>query len=254
MSAFKISLPLGRPDHTGLAKALPILPTVQWLLLIPCRLYSNWQSAIGNWQSLEAVIMHKGRLEAFSDGFFAVIITIMVLEMRVPQGATLTVLKAVWPVFLSYALSFIYLAIYWNNHHHMFQVTRRVTGLILWANLHLLFWLSFVPFVTAWMGQNHFAPTPTALYGVILLLSAVSYWILQGTILLAPGGNPILAAAIGRDLKGKLSILIYTIAIALSLWRSWIGCCLYVLVATIWLVPDRRIERAMEAQKANAEC
>jgi uncharacterized membrane protein len=201
----------------------------------------------------EALFMHKGRLEAFSDGFFAVIITIMVLEMKVPLGATLAALMPVWPVFLCYSLSFIYLAIYWNNHHHMFQITRRVSGGILWANLHLLFWLSLIPFVTGWMGENHFAPTPTALYGAVLLLSAISYWILQSTILLAPGGNPVLATALGRDLKGKMSMFIYAAAIVLSLWRPWIGCCLYVLVAMIWLIPDRRIERAMSAAQPISE-
>src|SRR5438045_1093265 len=161
--------------------------------------------------------MHKGRLEAFSDGVLAIIITIMVLEMKPPlHGAALADLKPVLPAFLSYILSFVYLGIYWNNHHHMFQVTHRVSGGILWANLHLLFWLSLVPFTTAWMGENHFAATPTALYGVVLLLAAIAFFILQRTILRAPGGNPVLAAALGRDLKGKLSPLTYAVAIPLS--------------------------------------
>jgi uncharacterized membrane protein len=190
--------------------------------------------------------MDKGRLEAFSDGVLAIIITIMVLEMKVPVphgAATLADLKPVLPYFLSYALSYVFVGIYWNNHHHMFQATQRVTGGILWANLHLLFWLSLVPFVTAWMGENRFAPTPTALYGVVLLLAALAYFILQLTILHAPGGNPVLADALGSDWKGKLSLIIYLAAIALSFVSQWIACALYAVVALIWLVPDRRIER-----------
>ncbi|HXE54155.1 MAG TPA: TMEM175 family protein [Tepidisphaeraceae bacterium] len=192
--------------------------------------------------------MHTGRLEAFSDGVLAIIITIMVLELRVPQGSDLASLKPVLPVFLSYALSFIYVGIYWNNHHHMFQVTRSVSGGILWANLHLLFWLSLIPFATGWMGENHFAPRTTALYGVVLLLAAVAYWILQQSILRAPGGNPLLAAALGRDLKGKISPFFYLAAIGLSFVNRWIACSLYVLVALIWLIPDRRIERVVSRQ------
>ena len=190
--------------------------------------------------------MHKGRLEAFSDGVLAIIITIMVLELRVPRdAAALADLKPLLPVFLSYMLSFVYLGIYWNNHHHLFQVVQRVHGTILWANLHLLFWLSLIPFVTGWMGENHFAQTPVALYGVVLLMSAVAYLILQQTILRAPGGNPVLAAAIGRDLKGKLSAVLYAGAIALSFISPWIASAIYVLVALIWLIPDRRIERVL---------
>ena len=190
--------------------------------------------------------MHKGRLEAFSDGVLAIIITIMVLELRVPRdAAALADLKPLLPVFLSYMLSFVYLGIYWNNHHHLFQVVQRVHGAILWANLHLLFWLSLIPFVTGWMGENHFAQTPVALYGVVLLMSAVAYLILQQTILRAPGGNPVLAAAIGRDLKGKLSAVLYAGAIALSFISPWIASAIYVLVALIWLIPDRRIERVL---------
>ncbi|MEI8197440.1 MAG: TMEM175 family protein [Phycisphaerae bacterium] len=190
--------------------------------------------------------MHKGRLEAFSDGVLAIIITIMVLDLRAPQAATLAALRPLWPVLLSYALSFIYLGIYWNNHHHMFQVTPRVNGAILWANLHLLFWLSLIPFVTSWLGGTYFAPSPAALYGVVMLAASVAYWILQQAILHVPGGNAVLAAALGRDVKGKISPLIYAAAIGLSFVNPWIACALYVLVALIWLVPDRRIERTVE--------
>ena len=172
--------------------------------------------------------MHKGRLEAFSDGVLAIIITIMVLELKVPHGGSaFGDLEPLLPVFLSYVLSFVYLGIYWNNHHHMFQVTQRVSGSILWANLHLLFWLSLVPFATGWMGETHFAPTPTALYGLVLLMSAVAYMILQQAILRSPGASSVLASAIGRDLKGKLSPLIYVAAIGLSFVNPWIACALY---------------------------
>jgi uncharacterized membrane protein len=191
-------------------------------------------------------------LEAFSDGVLAIIITIMVLELRVPQGSDLASLKPVLPVFLSYALSFIYVGIYWNNHHHMFQATERVTGGILWANLHLLFWLSLIPFATGWMGQNHFAPRTTALYGLVLLLAALAYWILQQAILRAPGGNPVLAAALGRNLKGKISPVFYLAAIGLSFVNRWIACSLYVAVALIWLIPDRRIERVVNRKTATS--
>ena len=190
--------------------------------------------------------MHKGRLEAFSDGVLAIIITIMVLELKVPHPADgWSDLAPLLPVFLSYLLSFVYIGIYWNNHHHMFQVTGRVTGGILWANLHLLFWLSLIPFTTGWMGENHLAPAPAALYGVVLLMAAIAYFILQHAVLRAPGGNPVLAAAIGRDLKGKLSPLLYAVAIGLSFVNPWLACAIYILVALIWLVPDRRIERAL---------
>jgi uncharacterized membrane protein len=191
--------------------------------------------------------MHTGRLEAFSDGVLAIIITIIVLELRVPhETSTLADLRPLLPVFLSYVLSFVYLGIYWNNHHHLFQVTPRVTGGILWANLHLLFWLSLIPFATGWSGENRFAPTPTALYGAVLLMSATAYAILQSTILVAPGGNPVLAAAIGRNWKGKLSLLLYASAIGLSFVNRWLANAIYVVVAVIWLIPDRRIERSLE--------
>src|SRR5436190_15161024 len=167
--------------------------------------------------------MTKTRLEAFSDGVMAVLITIMVLELKAPHGADLEALRPLLPTFLSYVLSFVNIGIYWNNHHHMLHTVKRVSGAILWANQHLLFWLSLIPFVTAWMGENHFAPTPAALYGAVLLMAAIAYYILQQTILHAPGGNPVLAAAIGRDLKGKLSPVIYAAAIALSFVHQWIA-------------------------------
>jgi uncharacterized membrane protein len=187
----------------------------------------------------------KGRLEAFSDGVLAIIITIMVLELKVPHGADLAALTPLLPSFLSYVLSFIYLGIYWNNHHHMLHATRRVSGSILWANLHLLFWLSVVPFVTGWMGENGFAPAPTALYGAVLLLAAIAYWILQRAIIAGQGDSSLLAKAVGRDLKGKLSPVLYLIAIPSAFISQWISAALYVLVALIWLIPDRRIERVL---------
>jgi uncharacterized membrane protein len=190
--------------------------------------------------------MTKGRLEAFSDGVIAIILTIMVLELKVPrQAPSLADLRPLVPSFLSYVLSFVYVGIYWNNHHHMFQATRNIGGGVLWANLHLLFWLSLTPFVTGWMGENNFAPMPTALYGVVLLMSAIAYTILQWAILRAPGGNPVLEAAVGADGKGKLSLAVYVAAIGLSFVNQWLACALYVLVALIWLIPDRRIERAI---------
>jgi len=189
--------------------------------------------------------MDTGRLEAFSDGVLAIIITIMVLELRVPHGTDLAALRPLLPVLLSYVLSFVYLGIYWNNHHHMLYVTRRVTGAILWANLHLLFWLSLVPFVTAWMGENHFASIPTALYGVVLLMAAIAYWVLQRQILRTEGPHAVLALAVGRDLKGKLSPLVYVVAIGAALVRPGVAEALYVMVALIWLIPDPRIERAL---------
>ncbi len=193
--------------------------------------------------------MGKGRLEAFSDGVLAVIITIMVLEMKVPHGDDLEALRPMLPVFLTYVLSFVYLGIYWNNHHHMLHATRYVTGTTLWANLHLLFWLSLFPFVTGWMGENHFASAPTALYGVVLLLAAIAYWILQGVIIASQGDNSLLAKAIGSDAKGKLSLLLYAIAIPTAFLEQWIAGALYVFVALMWLVPDRRIERALGETK-----
>lgn len=190
--------------------------------------------------------MHKGRLEAFSDGVLAIAITIMVLELKAPRtGEDFTDLQPLLPVFLSYVLSFVYLGIYWNNHHHLLQAARTVNGAVLWANLHLLFWLSLIPFVTAWVGESRYARSPTALYGVVLLMSAIAYWVLQQAILRAPGGNVVLCTALGRDLKGKLSPLVYVVAIALSAWNPWISCVLYVIIAIVWLVPDRRIERAL---------
>jgi TMEM175 potassium channel family protein len=191
--------------------------------------------------------MGRGRLEAFSDGVIAIIITIMVLELKVPHGAELASLWPLWPVFLSYVLSFVYLGIYWNNHHHMFHATERVSGGVLWANLHLLFWLSLVPFVTWWMGENHFAAAPTALYGVVMLLAAIAYWILLQSILAVQGPHSVLRAAVGRDFKGKLSPLLYLIAIPSAFIRAWIAGALYVIVALIWLIPDRRIERLVSA-------
>src|SRR5438874_9726736 len=189
--------------------------------------------------------MTKGRMEAFSDGVFAVIITIMVLEMKSPQGAGLAALQPLLPVFFSYVLSFVYVGIYWNNHHHLLQAAKHVTGGILWANLHLLFWLSLTPFVTAWMGENHFAALPVALYGVVLLCSAIAYFILTRALLSIHTPDSVLATALGEDFKGKISVVIYLIAIPLALVRSWLACALYVLVAVMWLVPDRRIERTI---------
>jgi len=191
--------------------------------------------------------MEKNRLEAFSDGVLAIIITIMVLELKVPQGAGLGALKPLIPVFASYVLSFIYVGIYWNNHHHMFQTTRRVSAGILWANLHLLFWLSLFPFATAWMGANGVASMPTAAYGVVLLLAAIAYYILQTTIIRQQGEKSLLAVAIGRDWKGKLSPVVYFAAIPLAFVDPWISNGLYAFVALLWLVPDRRIERILRA-------
>ncbi len=187
--------------------------------------------------------MGSDRLKAFTDGVLAIIITIMVLELRAPHDAALSSLRPLVPVVLSYILSFVYLMIYWNNHHHLFHVTHRVTGGILWANGHLLFWLSLVPFVTAWMGENHFAPVPMAAYGVVLFLSGVAYLILQRTIIASQGPGSVLAAAVGRDTKGKLSALIYALAIPAAFVSPWIAGVLFVGVAMMWLVPDRRIER-----------
>ena len=189
--------------------------------------------------------MGTTRLEAFSDGVIAIIITIMVLELRVPHSADFADLGALWPVFLSYVMSFVYVGIYWNNHHHMLHVVHRVTGGVLWANLHLLFWLSLTPFVTAWMGENHFAPVPTALYGVVLLMAAIAYWILQRRILLSEGPESLLARAVGTDLKGKASPILYLVAIPAAFVSVWISAACYVGVALWWLVPDRRIERVV---------
>src|SRR5438876_254438 len=193
--------------------------------------------------------MHKGRLEAFSDGVIAVLITIMVLELKVPHGTSLETLRPLVPIFFSYVLSFVFLGIYWNNHHHMLQAVRRITGRNLWANLHLLFWLSLTPFVTGWMGENNFAPVPVALYGVILLCAACAYWLLQRSLIKAEGKNGPLARAIGSDWKGNLSPAIYAVAIPLAFARAWISCALYVVVAIIWLCPDPRIERIIAASR-----
>lgn len=189
--------------------------------------------------------MVKGRLEAFSDGVIAIIITIMVLELKVPHEKDLAALRPLIPIFLSYILSFIYIGIYWNNHHHLLQAVRHVNGRILWANLHLLFWLSLVPFVTAWVGENQFAPIPVALYGVILLFAAVAYFILTKTLIDHHGKDSSLAIALGKDFKGKISIVIYALAIVISLINSWLASALYILVAIMWLIPDRRIERTI---------
>ena len=187
--------------------------------------------------------MSKGRLEAFSDGVLAVIITIMVLDLRPPEAGSLAALRPLLPKFLSYILSFIFIGIYWSNHHHLFQVVERVSGGVLWANLHLLFWLSLIPFATAWMGENHFTAVPVAVYGVVLVFAAIAYFILTRTLLRIHTPDSTLAIALGRDFKGKVSILIYLAAISLAFMRSWLAAALYVLVEIIWLVPDRRIEK-----------
>lgn len=189
--------------------------------------------------------MDTKRMEAFSDGVLAILITIMVLDLEVPRAATFSALRPVLPVALSYLLSFVYLAIYWSNHHHMLQVTEKVTGDVLWANLHLLFWLSLIPFTTAWMGENHFAAAPSALYGAVLFMAAVAYWILQERIIASQGPDSVLKRAVGGDWKGKLSPLLYLLAIAGAFWFHWIAQGLYVLVALFWLIPDRRIERIL---------
>ena len=189
--------------------------------------------------------MQKNRLEAFSDGVIAIIITIMVLELKVPHGVELAALKPLLPVFLSYVLSFIYVGIYWNNHHHLLHTAQHVSGSIMWANLHLLFWLSLIPFVTGWMGENHFAALPTSLYGVVLLMAAFAYLILQRAIIAREGGGSSLAGAIGSDWKGKLSILCYFAAIGLAFVNQWLSDALYVFVAVMWLIPDPRVERAL---------
>lgn len=186
--------------------------------------------------------MNKGRLEAFSDGVIAILITIMVLELKIPHGADLEAVRPLFPVFVTYILSFIYLGIYWNNHHHLLQATKHINGKILWANLHLLFWLSLVPFVTGWMGENHFAPLPTAVYGAILFAAGIAYKILQNLIVAAQDKDSKIKAAIGRDFKGKISPVIYLVAIGLAFVNQWISDVLYVLVALMWLIPDRRIE------------
>jgi uncharacterized membrane protein len=190
--------------------------------------------------------MPKNRLEAFSDGVIAIIITIMVLELKVPHRTDFEALRPLLPIFLSYVLSFIYIGIYWNNHHHLMHTVQQVSAPIMWANLHLLFWQSLIPFVTGWMGENHFASLPTALYGVVLLMAAIAYLILQGAILATQGRDSVLAGAIGRDRKGKISLVCYVIAIVVSFANQWLADALYVLVAMMWFIPDRRIERALQ--------
>ncbi|MFN8389901.1 MAG: TMEM175 family protein [Bdellovibrionota bacterium] len=193
--------------------------------------------------------MNKGRLEAFSDGVLAIILTIMVLEMKAPHGETLDALSPVLPAFLSYILSFVYIGIYWNNHHHMLHTSRAVNGAILWANLHLLFWLSLIPFSTAWMGENHFAPMPAAVYGVVLLMASAAYTILQRQIILFQGESSLLKRAIGQDWKGKLSPLLYTLGVFGAFVTQWIAIFLYVTVAVLWLIPDPRIEKALTEEE-----
>jgi uncharacterized membrane protein len=194
--------------------------------------------------------MSKARLEAFSDGVVAIIITIMVLELKAPHGTDLESLRPLLPALLSYVLSFVFLGIYWSNHHHLLQAARHVDGRILWSNLHLLFWLSLTPFVTAWMGENGFAALPVALYGIVLLAAAVAYFILTRALLARHGADSALAAALGRDFKGKVSVVIYAVAIPLAFISAWAACALYVVVAVVWLVPDRRIERVL-AERAS---
>jgi uncharacterized membrane protein len=190
--------------------------------------------------------MSTGRMEAFSDGVIAILITVMVLELPVPHGTTWGALHDALPVLLTYVLSFVYLGIYWNNHHHMLQATDRVTGLILWANLHLLFWLSLVPFTTAWMGENHFAAVPAAAYGIVLLAAALAFFALQRAIIRDQGIGSLVATAVGRDVKGKLSPLLYAAGIGLAFVSDWLAVAVYAGVALLWLVPDRRIERTIE--------
>jgi uncharacterized membrane protein len=199
--------------------------------------------------------VNKGRLEAFSDGVIAIIITIMVLEMKVPgeaAGHDVDALFPLWPVFLSYVMSYVYLGIYWNNHHHMLHATRHISGGVLWANLHLLFWLSLVPFVTGWMGESHFAPRPMATYGVVMLMAAIAYWILLATLLRTEGPDSPLARAVGYDMKGKLSPLLYIAAIGAAFVNPAISGALYAAVALIWIIPDRRIERVLAEGRAHA--
>ncbi len=193
--------------------------------------------------------MGTGRLEAFSDGVFAILITILVLELKVPHESDLRALRPLLPTFLSYALSFVYLGIYWNNHHHMLHAASRINGAVLWANLHLLFWLSLFPFATGWMGENHFASVPTAVYGCVLLAAAIAYYVLQRTIIAEQGAESALARAIGRDLKGKSSPVLYIAAVALAFWHTAIAHAIFVLVALMWLVPDRRIEAWLTSER-----
>lgn len=195
--------------------------------------------------------MNKGRLEAFSDGVLAIIITIMVLEMKVPHDPTFEGLIPIIPVFISYLISFIYLGIYWNNHHHLLHSIKKVSGGVLWANLHLLFWLSLVPFVTGWMGENNFAPATMTLYGFVLLMAAISYWILAHTLMRQHGKDSLISQALGNDIKGKISIVIYISGIVVAFFNHWISAGLYVFVALMWLVPDTRIEKAIKDSSEN---
>jgi uncharacterized membrane protein len=201
---------------------------------------------------MRQVSIGKARLEAFSDGVIAIIITIMVLEIKMPQGHELKDLAATWPIFLNYLLSFVYVGIYWNNHHHMFHIVKSINGSILWANLHLLFWLSIVPFATNWMGESHFtAPWPIALYGIILLMNSLAYFVLVIALIRHEGPNSLLATAFGTDWKGKVSIVIYCVAIALSCINYYVSFGLYILVACIWFIPDKRIERTIAEENYN---
>ena len=193
--------------------------------------------------------MNKGRLEAFSDGVIAIIITIMVLELKVPHGEGFVALKSVAPTLLLYLLSFVYVGIYWNNHHHMLHACGKVSGAILWANLHLLFWLSLIPFTTEWMGDNHFSTAPTAVYGFVLLMSGIAYLVLQGLIIRVAGTDSVLKEAVGRDWKGKTSMVLYVAAIVIALWWPVVSHVIYVTVALIWLIPDRRIERTLAREE-----
>ncbi|WP_109485557.1 TMEM175 family protein [Occallatibacter savannae] len=192
--------------------------------------------------------MSKSRLEAFSDGVLAIIITIMVLELHIPQGSGIEALRPVLPILLSYLLSFVYIGIYWNNHHHLLHATRQVRESVLWANLHLLFWLSLLPFATGWMGASRFAPDPTAVYGMVLLMSGVSYWILVQTIIAGEGENSLVRKAIGKDRKGFVSVVMYAIAIPFGFVAHWVAHSIYILVALLWLIPDRRIERLITSE------
>jgi uncharacterized membrane protein len=208
------------------------------------------QQGSGRPQSQRQLRMSKNRLEAFSDGVLAIVITIMVLELKVPHGVELAALEPLVPVFLSYVLSFIYIAIYWNNHHHLLHATKQIDGCILWANLHLLFWLSLFPFATAWIGENHIARTPTALYGLVLLMAAIAYYILERSIIARQGRDSLLASAVGQDWKALASVALYLVAILLSLVNPWIATSLYVLVAILWFIPDQRIERAVTKSRS----
>ncbi|UTH75741.1 TMEM175 family protein [Chromobacterium sp. IIBBL 290-4] len=193
--------------------------------------------------------MEKNRLEAFSDGVIAIIITIMVLDLHIPHDTTFGALLQLWPIFLCYLLSFVYVGIYWNNHHHFYHATCRIDGRVLWANLHLLFWLSLIPFVTGWMGENHFQPLPVALYGVVLLMCSLAWWLMQAALLCLPGNRTHLSEALGNDIKGKISPLGYLLAIALAWVAPWLSGLLYLAVALLWLAPDRRIEKLLQEER-----